>query len=72
MRNKKVLLTIDLNCPYVKEKINTEELKEYTKYLVEYLNSPKQVKMLQDNPQILTAYEDVLALIELESTDAAE
>ncbi len=72
MRNKKVLLTIDLNCPYAREKINTAELKEYTNYLVKYMNSSKQLSTLKDNPQILAAYEDVLDLIELESGDAPE
>jgi len=65
LRNKKVLLTVDLNCPYIKEKINTAEFKEYAAYLTEYLNSSKQLLMLKENPQILAAYEGVLDIVEL-------
>ncbi|MCX5696712.1 MAG: YkgJ family cysteine cluster protein, partial [Candidatus Omnitrophica bacterium] len=66
MRNKKILLTVDLNCPYIKEKINTQEFKEYAGYLADFLNLPQQLKMLKDNPQILQAYEDVAQIMELD------
>ncbi len=69
LRKNKVILTIDLNCPYIKEKLNSIELKEYTKYLTAYLNSPIQLRMFKDNPQILQAYEDVLDVIELKLPD---
>lgn len=66
LRNKKVVLTVDLNCPYVKENLNKKEFKEYADYLAEYLNAPAQIKMLLDNPQLIQAYEDVLDVIELD------
>ena len=66
MRNKKILLTVDLNCPYAKDKVNTLEFKEYTDYLTVYLNSPACLRILKDNPQILQAYEDVLDVVELQ------
>lgn len=65
LRGNKVLLTIDLNCPYVKENLRAEEFKEYTEYLAAFLNAPAQVKILKDNPQIIQAYEDVLGILEL-------
>ena len=65
LRNKKALLTVDLNCPYIKEKINSREFKEYTDYLTNFLNSPKQSELLKDNPHIIRAYEEVLDVIEL-------
>ena len=65
IRNKKVLLTLDLNCPYIKEKLNSKELKKYTEYLNTFLNSPKQLRILKDNPQIIQAYEEVLDVVEL-------
>ncbi len=65
LRDKKVILTVDLNCPYIKENLNTKELKEYTDYLSAYLNSPTQLKTLKSNPQIIQAYEEVLDIIEL-------
>ncbi len=65
MRNKKILLTVDLNCPYIKEKINTQEFKEYAENLADFLNSPRQMKLLKNNPQILQAYEDAVQIMEL-------
>jgi len=65
LRDKKVLLTVDLNCPYIKQKLNSKELKEYTDYLAAFLNSPQAIKILKSNPQIIQAYEEVLDLFEL-------
>ncbi|MGD0336416.1 MAG: YkgJ family cysteine cluster protein [Candidatus Omnitrophota bacterium] len=65
LRENKVLLTIDLNCPYAKKKLNSKEFKEYSDYLIVYLNSPKLLRLLKDNPQIIQAYEDVSEIIEL-------
>jgi Fe-S-cluster containining protein len=65
LRGNKVFLTIDLNCPYVKENLKSEKFKEYTEYLSAFLNSPKQVRVLKDNPQVLQAYEEVLNILEL-------
>lgn len=65
LRNKKVLLTVDLNCPYVKDKINSPEFKEYVRYLEDFLNTPAQLQILKDNPQIIQAYEEVLDVVEL-------
>jgi Fe-S-cluster containining protein len=69
MRDKKILLTIDLNCPYIKERINSKEFKEYTEYLVNFLNSAKQLKILKDNPQVLQAYEEAIDVMELKSLE---
>ncbi|MDD5108389.1 MAG: YkgJ family cysteine cluster protein [Candidatus Omnitrophica bacterium] len=65
LRKGKVLLTVDLNCPYAYEKINNQEAKDYIIYLTTYLNSPKIIKMLKDNPQIIQAYEEVREITEL-------
>ena len=65
LRKKKVLLTVDLNCPYVKEKMGSPEFKEYIDFLVSYLNSPKQLEILKNNPQIIQAYQEVLDIVEL-------
>ena len=69
LRRGKILLTIDLNCPYAKENLNTKECKEYIEYLTSYLNSPEQLELLKDNPQILQAYEDVREVVELNPLD---
>ncbi|MBU0547511.1 MAG: YkgJ family cysteine cluster protein [Candidatus Omnitrophica bacterium] len=65
LRNDKVLLTVDLNCPYVSEKINSQEAKDYISYLSVYLNSQEQLEMFKDNPQIIQAYEEVREVAEL-------
>lgn len=71
LRDKKALLTVDLNCPYIQDKINTDEFKEYIQYLTDFLNSPQQLKIIKENPQIIQAYEDVLNVVELKNPDAA-
>ena len=66
LRGKKVVLTVDMKCPFIQEKINTPEFKEYCTSLAHFLNSPKQIRLLRDNPQLIQAYEDVLDVIELD------
>ena len=66
LKNSKVFLTVDLNCPYVKEKINTPEFKEYTKSLILLLNEPDNLEILRDNPHIIQAYSEVEQVIELD------
>jgi len=65
MRDNKIILTVDLNCPYVKDNLKSKEFKDYTQYLTAFLNSAKQKEILKDNPQIIQAYEEVLDVIEL-------
>ncbi|MDD4899584.1 MAG: YkgJ family cysteine cluster protein [Candidatus Omnitrophica bacterium] len=69
LRNKKVLLTVDLNCPYVKENLKSKEFKDYSEYLAAFLDSPEQKKILHENPQLLVAYEEVSEIIELNIED---
>jgi uncharacterized protein len=69
LRNKKVLLTVDLNCPYIAKNLNSKELREYTDHLASFLNSPAQIRILKDNPQLLQAYEEAAEIIELKLTD---
>jgi Fe-S-cluster containining protein len=66
IRKGKVLLTVDLNCPYVYEKINSQEAKDYIVYLAQYLNSAPLRSLLKDNPQIIQAYEEVREVAELD------
>ena len=69
LRGKAVILTVDLNCPYVKANLQGKEFKEYTDYLVSFLNSPAQIRLLKDNPQLLNTYEDISDTIELKIFD---
>jgi hypothetical protein len=72
LRKNKVLLTVDLNCPYVYEQINSQEAKDYIVYLTNYLNSGPLRQMLKDNPQIIQAYEEVREVAELTLPDEAK
>ncbi len=65
LKGNKVYLTVDLNCPYVKENLQSKEFKEYTDYLSAFLNSPSQIRLFKDNPQIIQAYTGVLDILEL-------
>jgi Fe-S-cluster containining protein len=69
LRGKRVILTLDLNCPYVSEHLKDDEFKKYIEALAAFLNSPAQLKILKDNPQVIQAYEEVLDIIELELPD---
>ena len=72
LRNKKVILTVDLNCQYIKENLKSQKMKNYIEYLTSFLNSPARIRMLRDNPHILQAYEEVLDIVELKIPDEAE
>ena len=64
-KENKFFLALDLNCPFVKENIGSECLKEYSERLAELLNSPRYKKCFKDNPQIIQAYPDAVNLLEI-------
>ncbi|MBM3254715.1 MAG: YkgJ family cysteine cluster protein [Candidatus Omnitrophica bacterium] len=64
-KGEKIILSVDLNCPFVKERRSTLEFREYAAYLSELLNSPHYQKLLLDNPQIVQKYDGVLELSQL-------
>ncbi|HNX80959.1 MAG TPA: YkgJ family cysteine cluster protein [Candidatus Omnitrophota bacterium] len=72
LRGKKVILTVDLNCPYIEKNVNTGNFKEYVRYLEGFLNAPAQVELLRNNPHIIQAYQDVLDIVELKSHDETQ
>lgn len=69
LRDKKVILTVDLNCPYIANNLKTKEFSEYVEYLTGFLNSSAQIKILKDNPHLLQVYEDVAEIVELRLSD---
>ncbi len=69
LRQGKVILTLDLNCPYVNKHLKDTDVKKDTYSLIAFLNSPACLKTLKDNPQIIQAYEEVMDIIELELSD---
>lgn len=72
LRGGKVILTVDLNCPYIKENLKSKEFKEYVDYLIGFLNSPAQIRLLKDDPQLIKTYEEISEAIELKIFDEAE
>jgi Fe-S-cluster containining protein len=64
-KDDNVFLAVDLRCPFVKESLESQEFKEYIRYLTSFFNSPRRIKILKNNPQIIQIYEDVLNLAEL-------
>ncbi|MBL7151578.1 MAG: YkgJ family cysteine cluster protein [Candidatus Omnitrophica bacterium] len=65
LRDRKVLLTVDLNCPYIRGNIQSADFKRYSQDLAAFLNLPEQLKTLKENPQLLQAYEEVAEVVEL-------
>jgi Fe-S-cluster containining protein len=61
-RKNQVFLAVDLRCPFAKENQNTKILKEYTDYLIGFLNSPDSLNVLRNNPRIIQAYDPVVDL----------
>jgi len=57
LKDKKIFLSLDLRCPYIKERLNSSQVKEYINYLCGFLKGSK--KLILDNPQILQTYADV-------------
>ena len=62
-RSENIFLAVDLNCPFVKERFDTDEFKDYVEYLAEFFNENAQV--LRNNPQLIQSYREVQDLIEI-------
>lgn len=59
----KVYLSVDLNCPYVSQKINTEEFRSYASCLKDFLSTDEAKKILRDNPGLICRYGEELKII---------
>jgi Fe-S-cluster containining protein len=64
-RADKVFLAVDLNCSFAKERAGIPAFGEYVCRLADFLNSPKQIEILRNNPQLIQAYKEAQDLIEL-------
>jgi Fe-S-cluster containining protein len=49
-------LAVDLKCPFIKDKLNKKEFKEYLNYLISFLGLPVIAFALKQNPQIFHDY----------------
>ena len=66
-KGEKFFLAVDLNCPYAKAKLKTDEFKKYALYLRLLINKPRYLKILRNNLHIFQAYEgpELIAEIKL-------
>jgi len=64
-KGDRVFLAADLRCPFVKENLESQKFKAYIRYLTNFFNNPRKIKVLKNNPQIIQIYENVLNLAEL-------
>ena len=51
-----IYLSLDLHCPFIKDKINKREFKSYSKYLIRYFQKPSVLAILSKNRQIFPSY----------------
>jgi len=64
-QGKKVYLSVDLKCPYIKKNVHIEEYKRYVQYLTAFFNNPAHLNILRANPQIVQTYDNVLYISEI-------
>ena len=51
-----IYLSVDLNCPFIKDKAGTREFNDYVNYLITFLSLPVVAFVIKRNPQILADY----------------
>lgn len=64
-RNAKVFLAVDVQCPFIKEKEQSQVLKIHAQYLADFISQPDILKTLRRNAHLIQEYEGVLDLVEL-------
>ena len=64
--NGKLMLSVDTQCPFIKDKLEFVEFKKHVEYLYKTLSSQACRSLIADNPQLIDAYRgSVIALCEL-------
>ena len=53
-----IFLSIDLKCPFLKDKLDNKEYKDYVNYLISFLSLPAISFAIKQNPQIFTDYSE--------------
>jgi Fe-S-cluster containining protein len=64
-RGKKVYVSVDLKCPYIREGAALDAYKNYVSCLSEFFAQPAVIETIKKNPQIIQSYEEVLDIAEL-------
>jgi len=68
LREKKITLSLDLRCPYIKENLSSPAVKEYIDYLCAFFSAHK---IFLDNPQLIQEYAEVKEICLLDSVDGS-
>ncbi|MFC1658767.1 YkgJ family cysteine cluster protein [Candidatus Omnitrophota bacterium] len=63
----KVYLSVDLNCPYASGREKNRQFKDYVRYLLGYLKTPRVLTVLKDNRELFADYSagNILNLAEI-------
>ncbi|MBU3959073.1 MAG: YkgJ family cysteine cluster protein [Candidatus Omnitrophica bacterium] len=64
-RKEKIFLAVDLGCAFIKKNLDSQEFKEYVRYLEEFFNNTTEIARLKNNPQLIQAYDEASDLLEL-------
>ncbi len=64
-RNGRFFLALNLNCAYVSQSNLEPQFQQYTRSLIELIQTPAYLGILRNNPQLFQDYEGVLDLVEL-------
>lgn len=51
-----IYLSVDLKCPFIKNKLDNKEFRDYLNYLINFLSLPVVSFMIKQNPHIFTDY----------------
>lgn len=65
-KDKKVFLSVDLNCQFINENIKSKSFQKYAGYLAKLLTSKKYRSILKDNPLVIQCYPEAKDITELD------
>lgn len=65
-RDEKVFLSVDLNCPFINENINSKPFQKYAGYLAKLLINKKYRGILKNNPRVIQCYPQAKDIVELD------
>lgn len=64
-RGKKVFISVDLKCHFMKQVGHIEEYKKQVDYLHKYFSDSDNLNTLKNNPQAIQSYDHILDVFEL-------
>jgi len=64
-KNAGFFLSLDLNCAYVSQNNKDQQFQQYTRSLMELIQTAEYLNIFRNNPRLFQAYEGVLDLVEI-------